>query len=197
MIMSESTVNIFPALIKARADIQAVQRDKDGFGYKYATLDNVLNMLKDVLPSYDLGFVQFPETIDGKDGVTTVIIHKSGEYISARYEMDATPVKGTNLTQQKGASITYTRRYSLCSVFGIATEEDTDGVVAGQPQTKETKPAVKKTVAEYMALIDNCEDEQAINRLFYEWSKVYIKGTPEYNSLSNKSFERKKQIVGA
>lgn len=197
MIMSESTVNIFPALIKARADIQAVQRDKDGFGYKYATLDNVLNMLKDVLPSYDLGFVQFPETIDGKDGVTTVIIHKSGEYISARYEMDATPVKGTNLTQQKGASITYTRRYSLCSVFGIATEEDTDGVVAGQPQTKETKPAVKKTVAEYMALIDNCEDKQAINRLFYEWSKVYIKGTPEYNSLSNKSFERKKQIVGA
>lgn len=197
MIMSESTVNIFPALIKARADIQAVQRDKDGFGYKYATLDNVLNMLKDVLPSYDLGFVQFPETIDGKDGVTTVIIHKSGEYISARYEMDATPVKGTNLTQQKGASITYTRRYSLCSVFGIATEEDTDGVVAGQPQTKETKPAVKKTVAEYMALIDNCEDEQAINRLFYEWSKVYLKGTPEYNSLSNKSFERKKQIVGA
>lgn len=197
MIMSESTVNIFPALIKARADIQAVQRDKDGFGYKYATLDNVLNMLKDVLPSYDLGFVQFPETIDGKDGVTTVIIHKSGEYISARYEMDATPVKGTNLTQQKGASITYTRRYSLCSVFGITTEEDTDGVVSGQPQTKETKPAVKKTVAEYMALIDNCEDEQAINRLFYEWSKVYLKGTPEYNSLSNKSFERKKQIVGA
>ena len=197
MIMSESTVNIFPALIKARADIQAVQRDKDGFGYKYATLDNVLNMLKDVLPSYDLGFVQFPETIDGKDGVTTVVIHKSGEYISARYEMDATPVKGTNLTQQKGASITYTRRYSLCSVFGIATEEDTDGVVADQPQTKETKPASKKTVAEYMALIDNCEDEQAINRLFYEWSKVYLKGTPEYNSLSNKSFERKKQIVGA
>lgn len=194
MIMSESTVNIFPALIKARADIQAVQRDKDGFGYKYATLDNVLNMLKDVLPTYDLGFVQFPETIDGKDGVTTVVIHKSGEYISARYEMDATPVKGTNLTQQKGASITYTRRYSLCSVFGIATEEDTDGVVAGQPQT--TKP-VAKTVAEYMALIDNCEDEQAINRLFYEWSKIYLKGTPEYNSLSNKSFERKKQIVGA
>lgn len=196
MIMSESTVNIFPALIKARADIQAVQRDKDGFGYKYATLDNVLNMLKDVLPSYDLGFVQFPETIDGKDGVTTVVIHKSGEYISARYEMDATPVKGTNLTQQKGASITYTRRYSLCSVFGIATEEDTDGVVAGQPQTKETKP-VAKSVAEYMSLIDNCEDEQAINRLFYEWSKVYTKGTNEYNQLSNKSFERKKQIVGA
>jgi hypothetical protein len=194
MIMSESTINIFPALIKARADIQAVQRDKDGFGYKYATLDNVLNMLKDVLPQYDLGFVQFPETIDGKDGVTTVVIHKSGEYISARYEMDATPVKGTNLTQQKGASITYTRRYSLCSVFGIATEEDTDGVVAGQTQT--TKP-VAKTVAEYMGDIDNAETEQEINNLFYEWSKIYVKGTDDYKTLTNKSFERKKQIVGA
>lgn len=229
MIMSESTTNIFPALIKARTDIQAVQRDKDGFGYKYATLDNVLNMLKDVLPMYDLGFVQFPETIDGKDGVTTVVIHKSGEYISARYEMDATPVKGTNLTQQKGASITYTRRYSLCSVFGIATEEDTDGVVAGQPQTKtgmdtsqitgtassyarkyaltkdadtdeyhkQTTKTVVKSVTEYMGDIDNAETKQEINNLFYEWSKIYVKGTDDYKKLTTASFERKKQIVGA
>lgn len=199
MIMSESTVNIFPALIKARADIQAVQRDKDGFGYKYATLDNVLNMLKDVLPAYDLGFVQFPETIDGKDGVTTVVIHKSGEYISARYEMDATPVKGTNLTQQKGASITYTRRYSLCSVFGIATEEDTDGVVAGQPQTKEPEHAQQaqqpqKTVEEYLKLINDCKTIGEVDKLFFEWSKIYTKGTEEYTKLSTPSWNKKKAL---
>ena len=138
MIKSETTNQIFPALIKARQDIAAVSRAKSGYDYKYASLDDVLNMLKEVLPRYGLGFVQFPETTEGKDGVTTIIIHDSGEYIGARYEMDATPVKGTNVTQQKGASITYTRRYSLCAAFGIATEEDTDGAV-GKPSAQMTE----------------------------------------------------------
>ena len=144
MLMSESTANLFGALIKARADIETVVKDKAGFGYNYATLDNVINMLKTVLPKHDLGYAQFPETIDGKDGVTTIIIHKSGEYMSARYEMDATPMKGTNMTQQKGASITYTRRYALCSVFGIPTEEDTDGRVSGDNGFKPMTEAQKQ-----------------------------------------------------
>lgn len=63
--------------------------------------------------------------------------------------------------------------------------------------TEEKQVPAKKTAVDYMTDIDNCEDEQAINRLFYEWSKAFPKGTTEYNSLSAKSFERKKQIVGA
>lgn len=144
MLISESTTNLFTALIKARTDIETVVKDKAGFGYNYATLDNVINMLKGVLPNYDLGFAQFPETVDGKDGVTTIVMHKSGEYMSARYEMDATPMKGTNITQQKGASITYTRRYALCSVFGIPTEEDTDGRVPGDRGETMMTPAQEK-----------------------------------------------------
>ena len=144
MLMSESTANLFGALIKARTDIETVVKDKAGFGYNYATLDNVINMLKPVLPKHGLGYAQFPETIDGKDGVTTIVIHTSGEYMSARYEMDATPMKGTNVTQQKGASITYTRRYALCSVFGIPTEEDTDGRVSGDTGFKPMTEAQKQ-----------------------------------------------------
>lgn len=142
MQMSSNTGSIFPALIKARADIEAVPRTKEGYGYKYVTLDDILNMLKAVLPKYGLGFVQFPESVEGKDGLTTLVFHDSGEFISARYEMDATPVKGTNVTQQKGASITYCRRYALASIFGIASEEDTDGRVEGdrfEPMTVEQR----------------------------------------------------------
>lgn len=154
MIKSDTTNQIFPALIKARTDIQAVTKSKAGYGYKYATLDDILNMLKDTLPKYNLGFVQFPETVDGKDGVTTIIIHDSGEYIGARYEMDATPVKGTNITQQKGASITYTRRYSLCAAFGIATEEDTDGRAEGvfEPMTAEQRSKLLEMGANFDTL---------------------------------------------
>lgn len=65
---------------------------------------------------------------------------------------------------------------------------------AGDDAETET---VIKTVAEYMAEIDNAETEQEINNLYYEWSKIYLKGSADYNSLSRKSFERKKLIVGA
>lgn len=61
----------------------------------------------------------------------------------------------------------------------------------------ETIVEAKKSVEDYEKLIDDCETEQGINMLFYEWSKKYPKGTKEYSVLTNKSFERKKQIVGA
>lgn len=148
MQISETTKDLFPAIIAARKDIEAVPRTKEGYGYKYVTLDDILNMLKAILPKYGLGFVQFPETIDGKDGLTTVVIHASGEFMSARYEMDATPVKGTNLTQQKGASITYCRRYALASIFGIASEEDTDGRVPGETPFEAMTPEQENRLLE-------------------------------------------------
>ena len=175
MIISESTQNLFSALIRARTDIETLVKDKAGYGYTYATLDNVINMLKGVLPKHDLGYAQFPETVDGKDGVTTLVMHKSGEYISARYEMDATPIKGTNLTQQKGASITYCRRYALCSIFGIPTEEDTDGVAQGQTNTADSKPSVDDIINGMSKMtLDNW-------KAFYKRAiELYPKDTPEY-----------------
>ena len=95
------------------------------------------------------------------------------------------------MNEQKG--IDPITKKKLCKGFNVHHRHVTADTDEYHEQTKD-KP---KTVNEYFALIDNCEDEQAINRLFYEWSKVYQKGTNEYNQLSNKSFERKKQIVGA
>ena len=181
MIISESKANLFGALIKARTKIETVVKDKDGYGYKYATLDNVINMLKDVLPQYGLGFAQFPESVDGKDGVTTIVMHESGEYMSARYEMEATEMKGTNLTQQKGASITYTRRYALCSVFGIPTEEDTDGTV--DTPNKPAKRAELETKSSVEDIIKGIEEKMTVQNCKAFYAKAieqYAKGTPEF-----------------
>lgn len=175
MIISDTTSNLFGALIKARVDIETVIKDKAGYGYNYATLDSVITMLKKVLPNYDLGFAQFPETVDGKDGVTTIVMHKSGEYMSARYEMEATQMKGTNLTQQKGASITYTRRYALCSIFGIPTEEDTDGIIQNEKPEENDKSSIEDVIKgmDFMTT--------ATAKKFYAKAiELYPKGTEEY-----------------
>ena len=182
---------------KARTKIEAVVKDKEGYGYKYATLDNVISMLKDVLPNYGLGYAQFPETIDGKDGVTTIVMHESGEYMSARYEMEATEVKGTNLTQQKGASITYTRRYALCSVFGIPTEEDTDGTVStptkpakrAEPEKSSVEDIIKG-INEQMTL-DNCK------RFYAKAIEQYAKGTQEFYKWFKVWADKKEELEKA
>lgn len=196
MIISETTSKLFSALIKARTEIETVIKDKDGYGYKYATLDNVISMLKGVLPKYGLGFAQFPESINGKDGVTTIVMHESGEYMSARYEMEATEMKGTNLTQQKGASITYTRRYALCSVFGIPTEEDTDGTVdtPNKPAKRaETKSSVEDIIKgiETSMTIDNCK------RFYAKAIEQYDKGTPEFSKWVKVWADKKTELEKA
>lgn len=179
MVKSDTTKQLFGALVKARTEIATVNKDKAGYGYKYATLDNVLNMLKEVLPKYGLGFIQSPETIDGKDGVTTTIIHESGEFISTRYELDPTPVKGTNITQQRGASITYARRYSLCSAFGIATEEDMDGNV-------ERTAFVKASGEQLQELYDLGATPEILAKMFRVNSVEEISTEQAANLIQNK-----------
>lgn len=181
MIISDSKSNLFSALIKARTEIDAVVKDKEGYGYKYATLDNVISMLKGVLPKFGLGYAQFPETTDGKDGVTTIVMHESGEYMLARYEMEATEVKGTNLTQQKGASITYTRRYALCSVFGIPTEEDTDGTVSTPSRPVRHVEPEKSSVEDIIKGIEEKMTAQNCKAFYAKAIDQYGKGTPEYS----------------
>lgn len=179
MIISDSKSNLFSALIKARTEIDAVVKDKEGYGYKYATLDNVISMLKGVLPKFGLGYAQFPETTDGKDGVTTIVMHESGEYMLARYEMEATEVKGTNLTQQKGASITYTRRYALCSVFGIPTEEDTDGTVSTPNRPARHVEPEKSSVEDVIKGMEQMTKETT-KKFYAKAIELYGKETPEY-----------------
>lgn len=197
MIISETTSKLFGALIKARTEIETVVKDKDGYGYKYATLDNVISMLKGVLPKYGLGFAQFPESVNGKDGVTTIVMHESGEYMSARYEMEATEMKGTNLTQQKGASITYTRRYALCSVFGIPTEEDTDGTVPTPTKTVKAEPATKSSVEEIITGIEEKMTLQNCKAFYAKAIDQYGKGTPEYSKWVKVWADKKTELEKA
>ena len=199
MIISDSKANLFSALIKARTEIDTVVKDKDGYGYKYATLDNVIIMLKGILPKYGLGFAQFPESVDGKDGVTTIVMHESGEYMSARYEMEATEMKGTNLTQQKGASITYTRRYALCSVFGIPTEEDTDGTVDAPNKTvaKKIEFETKSSIEDVIKGIEEKMTLQNSKAFYAKAIEQYAKGTPEYTKWVKVWAEKKDALEKA
>jgi hypothetical protein len=69
----------------------------------------------------------------------TRLAHKSGQWIEAEYPVCAFPAK----QQEMGSALTYSRRYSLFSLVGIAGEEDDDGnaAVTATQAPKREKPA--------------------------------------------------------
>jgi hypothetical protein len=144
---SPAIENIAKALASFQSDMESVSKDAENpfFHSKYATLENIISTAKAHLKKHGLSFAQFP---DG-DGLTTIIMHTSGEFIQATCRMtpkDETP-------QSQGSAITYMRRYALSAALGIATDEDDDGNAASAPKAAKSaarsapKPAAVKDPA--------------------------------------------------
>lgn len=137
---SEEVKNIYTAIIKARPEIAPIARTKSARNYKYATLDSVIELLSLVLPKYQLGWVQSLSTEEGRPTLVTRIIHESGEWIEDALAMPQTKLAGgANESQELGASITYFKRYALSAMFGIATDDDTDGVADVRERKQQLK----------------------------------------------------------
>ena len=147
MLTSQTTTSLFKALIEAAPDISSIGKSKQAYGYKYATLDNLIDMLRMVLPKHGIWFVQTPARQNGVSTLTTRVFHDSGEWIEDTIEMTDTELQGkANDTQRVGASITYYRRYALSAIFGVAADEDVDGNINNirQPTKPTPKPEQKK-----------------------------------------------------
>lgn len=148
MLTSETTNSLFKAMIEAAPEISSIGKSKQAYGYKYATLDNLIDMLRSVLPKHGLWYVQMPTRQNGVSTLTTRVIHSSGEWIEDTIEMTDTELQGkANDTQRVGASITYYRRYALSAIFGVSADEDVDGNLNNIRQSQETniKPSFKQT----------------------------------------------------
>jgi hypothetical protein len=130
--------NIAPALVKFRT--KPIFLAKNGtnphFRSKFATLNDTIESMEPALVACGLTFVQLP---DG-DGLTTIIIHESGEWIKAT----ATLNLDKQTPQGQGSAITYMRRYALSAAFGITTEDDDDGNEASKP-TQPHQAALQRT----------------------------------------------------
>ena len=137
---SQELKNIYTAIIRARPEIAPIARTKSARNYKYATLDSVIELLSLVLPKHGLGWVQALSTEEGRPVLVTRIIHESGEWIEDALALPQTKLAGgANESQELGASITYFKRYALSAMFGIATDDDTDGVADVRNRKEQVK----------------------------------------------------------
>ena len=143
---SEQLNELFGALAKAQAKMGAAKKGSANpfFKSKYADLAEVRKTAM-VIHEFGLSISQFP---CGENGLTTVLAHESGQWISNTMTMK--PIK--NDPQGLGSCITYMRRYAMQAVLGIPSEDD-DGNQASKPNgdvglTDQQKKVILKLIRE-------------------------------------------------
>lgn len=218
---SETTSELIKAMIEAAPEISSIGKSKQAYGYKYATLDSLIDMLRAVLPKHGLWFIQMPTRTGDKSALSTMVIHSSGEWIEDTIEMTDTELQGkANDTQKIGASITYYRRYALSAIFGVSADEDVDGNVnniqrpAAKPQTQarpaEAKPQAQQKKnptpyleADFKKRIESGETEESVLKYYADILKtddvrsIEKLSDVEKSTLANAIYKMKKEAENA
>lgn len=128
---SESIKEIAPALLKAQSEMGNAVKDSSNpfFKSKYADLNSVREACIPILNQNGISAFQPMVHIEGKNFIKTILLHKSGEFISGLTEI---VYSKQNDAQAQGSGITYARRYGLQSLVNIGSEDD-DGNKASEP----------------------------------------------------------------
>lgn len=127
------------ALSKAQAEMPAAPMSSINPFLKnhYADLAAVIKTAAPVLAKNGLAVSQQVVTESDRIGVTTTLLHASGQWIESTISLPLGDEKGKSVAQVAGSIITYLRRYSYGSIIGLVTDEDTDG---NQPSKRHEQP---------------------------------------------------------
>ena len=167
MIKSESIKELAVALAAAQGEIENASKNAQNPHLKsrYADLAEVLNTVRPVLSRHGIAFTQMPSLADGLVSVETMMMHKSGEWISSIISAPLTKQD----SQAVGAAISYCRRYSLAAIAGISQEDD-DGESAIGRSSKQADPEV-------IQQLNECETLAGLTKL---WADIPAKNRTLY-----------------
>jgi len=142
--MKSSEINeLVTALVAAQSEFSAIPKTSDNpfFKSKYAALPDVVAVANPIITKNGLSVSQFIGIDhEGRDILTTYLMHTSGQFISQDMLLHLVPDKNNVITPQgQGSAVTYARRYSYMSVLGLVADEDDDGNTASQSHPKATQ----------------------------------------------------------
>lgn len=138
MKQTESIKALLESMAKAQAEFTTLPKDKAGYGYNYTDLDTVISYIRPIMAKHNLAFMQTLTTLEGNaPAITTRIFHTTGEWIEDTTPLPPVTLAKGNAAQNLGAAITYMKRYTLCAMLGISSDEDADG--KAEPVPRETR----------------------------------------------------------
>jgi len=116
--------NLYTQLAKAQAEFTAPKRTKEVTGsyrFTYAPLDECLDAVRPALAKYGLFLTQGLVHHEGQEQIRTAV------YFGEQYIENHWPLINTQQGAQKhGGAGTFARRYGICSLLGLAPEDDDD-----------------------------------------------------------------------
>lgn len=145
---SQDITELAKALLAVQSQLQPALKDAENpfTRSSYATLNSVMNTCRQALLANGILMTQFPVPAEtGHLGLATKLIHaESGQWHSS---LAVVPLPKAD-PQGYGSAQTYARRYALCAMLGIVTEDD-DGEGAKMPQSarKSRTPAHERNQA--------------------------------------------------
>ena len=172
-------MTIYSDFIAIQQKLPPLVKDTQGDGYKYPTLNQLLDIVLPMCHDRGLGLMQVTHPIEGGVGVETVLFDGNNERISSGIlAMPLTTDGDGNIinvggvkrsggvygqfgAQAYGSALTYARRYSLTAFFGMRAEDD-DGYQASQRHQKQ--PAFNVFGA--IDALRNAPDFQSLKAVF-------------------------------
>jgi hypothetical protein len=159
-----STVHSSESIGKLTTALQAFQKkcpkipksSKNPFlNSRYADLATILDIIKEPLLEAELSVMQMPT---GEYGLTTVLSHTSGEWISSNYIMQPLESVIDKQTKEKaitpqsmGSVITYQRRYAIGAILCLNIDDDNDAnPTHGQVDNSAPATPPKKTAQQLL-----------------------------------------------
>jgi len=133
---SESITKLAADLVAAQVELRNPSFDSTNphFKSKFASLAQVRDTVTPILARHGLAVTQLLTEAEGGVRCETVLLHKSGEWLSSTLYMPATKQDA----QGYGSASTYARRYALQAICGVVGDEDDDANRASAPAS--TKP---------------------------------------------------------
>lgn len=127
MKQSESISKLLSGLMDVQREIPTMPKNAKAYGYNYTDLDTITSVIKPILARHDIAYMQSVGMNEqGQNILTTRIFNRDGEYIEDSTILPIIQGTKNNSAQTLGMAITYMRRYALCAMFGITSDEDVD-----------------------------------------------------------------------
>ena len=157
----------------AQADIAAVTKTKSNpqTHSKYAGLEGVLEMSRPVYTKYGFSVIYYEGKSEIPDDMRLCadVLHKAGHKETYHFDvpLDGVGIKGNpNMTKihGKASSVSYGRRYLLCMIWNIPTQDD-DGNAAGdkKPEIPEITATNKKVLSAICKILTESVDGRTID----------------------------------
>lgn len=147
---SEEIKDLALALSQFQGEVEDIPKNKEvrlsaTSSFKHADLSGVLDIVRPLLCKYGLAVVQLPGCTEDKITVETVLMHKSGQWISSTIEMAMdSSARRMSGPQEVGKFITYARRYGLAAIVGVTQVDDEQSMININHKQTKSEPEIKK-----------------------------------------------------